>query len=406
MPLTDRAIKSLKPAAKQRKVSDSGGLYLLVHPNGSRYWRFKYRIHGREKSLAIGVYPDVTLAAARASRDEARRLLAAGGDPSAEKRAAKATKADSFEAITREWLAKQTPTWAPAHAKKVSRRFERDLFPRLGARPVREMTAPEILGVVKKIADRGAVETAHRALWGVGQVMRYAVANGHVTGDPTVGLSDALPTAKPTHFAAITDPEALGELLRAIEGYSGSPAVCAALKLAPMLVVRPRELRHMEWAELELDADDGARWSIPGEKMKSKQPHIVPLAPRAVSILRELEPVSGRSQYVFPGARSPRRPMSEVAVLAALRRLGYDSGEVTGHGFRATFRTLADEVLGEPIHLIEHQLAHAVKDPLGRAYNRTAHLRERRRMMERWAEYLEGLRSECAKVLPLRRAAN
>jgi integrase len=402
MPLTDRAIKALKPGEKPRKVFDSGGLYLIVHPAGSLRWRFKYRIHGREKTLALGVYPDVTLAAARAGRDEARRMVAAGGDPSAEKQAAKARGGNSFEAVTREWLEKQTPTWAPAHAKKVKRRFERDLFPRLGSRPIGELVAPEILAVVRKVADRGAIETAHRALWGVGQVMRYAIANGHATADPTAGLSDALPAAKTTHFAAITDPEALGELLRAIEGYSGSPAVCAALKLAPMLVVRPKELRHMEWAELELDAKEGPRWAIPGEKMKSKQPHIVPLAPQAVQILSDLRKVTGRSQYVFPGGRSPRRPLSDVAVLAGLRRLGYDSGEVTGHGFRATFRTLADEVLGEPIHLIEHQLAHAVRDPLGRAYNRTTHLPERRKMMDRWAAYLESLRNSEAKVVPLR----
>ena len=404
MPLTDRAIKALKPSEKPRKVSDGGGLYLLVHPNGSRYWRLKYRVAGREKTFAIGVYPDVTLAAARRRRDEARQVIAAGGDPSAEKRAARAAAENTFEAVAREWIAKESPSWAPAHARKVEQRFVRDLFPRLGRRPVGQLTAPEILEVARRVADRGAVETAHRGLWGVGQVMRYAVAKGLATGDPTAGLSSALPTPKTTHFAAITDPDALGELLRAIEGYEGTPAVAAALKLAPMLAVRPGELRKMEWTELSLEESGGPYWSIPGAKMKSREPHIVPLADQAADILRDLGPVTGRGQFVFPGARTPRRAMSDATLSAALRRLGYESRSVTVHGFRATFRTLLEEVLGEPIHLIEHQLAHAVKDPLGRAYNRTTHLPDRRRMMSRWADYLEQLRRSKAKVVPLRAA--
>jgi len=236
--------------------------------------------------------------------------------------------------------------------------------------------------------------------------MRFAVAKGLADADPTVSLTDALPTAKPNHFAAIVEPQPLGELLRAIDGFKGSLAVQAALRLAPMLFVRPRELRHMEWAEIDFDDPDGALWSIPASKMKEGNPHIVPLPTQAIEILRELEPLTHRSPYVFPNARSPKRPMSEVAVLAALRRLGYEKGEVTGHGFRATFRTLADEVLGEPVHLIEHQLAHAVRDPLGRAYNRTQHLPERRKMMQRWADYLDGLRDGGARVVPLRRSAS
>lgn len=404
MPLTDRAIKALKAGEKPRKVSDTRGLYLLVHPNGSRYWRLKYRVAGREKTLAIGVYPDVTLAAARQRRDEARQVIAAGGDPSAEKRLAKLAHANSFEAVAREWLAKESQGWAPTHARKVEQRFERDLFPRLGKRPVGQLTAPEILEVARRVADRGAIETAHRGLWGVGQVMRFAVAKGLATGDPTAGLSSALPSAKTKHFAAITAPDALGELLLAIEGYSGTPEVGAALKLAPLLVVRPGELRQMEWAELDLDAEGGALWCIPADRMKSRQPHIVPLAGQATEILDSLRAVSGRGKYVFPSARSSRRPMSDATLTAALRRLGYEKGTVTVHGFRATFRTLADEVLGEPVHLIEHQLAHAVRDPLGRAYNRTTHLLDRRSMMARWADYLTALRQSKAKVVPLRAA--
>ena len=406
MPLTDRTIKALKPGSRPRKVSDEKGLYLLLHPNGAKYWRLKYRVAGREKTLALGVYPDVTLSHARDGRDEARRLIARGGDPSASRQAEKLAVADSFEAIAREWLAKKSPGWAPAHAKKVQRRLERDLFPYIGTRPVSELYAPEILAAVRRVVDRGAVETAHRALWGVGQVMRFAVAKGVAEADPTTALHDALPASRPTHFSAIVEPQPFGELLVAIQGFKGSPQVQAALRLAPMLAVRPIELRHMEWHEIDFDDADGALWSIPASKMKSGNPHIVPLPTQAVEILRELEPITRRSHYVFPNARSSKRAMSEVAVLAALRRLGYETGSVTGHGFRATFRTLADEILGEPIHLIEHQLAHKVKDPLGRAYNRTQHLPERRKMMQRWADYLEGLREEGAKVLPLRRSAS
>lgn len=403
MALTDKAIKALKPGPKARKVADGAGLFLLVNPDGSKWWRFKYRFEGREKMISAGVYPDTGLALAREKRDEARAQLAAGIDPSAVRKAEKVARADSFEAVALEWIAKEAGGWSSTHEKKVRQRFKRDLFPIIGSRPIGDIEAPEILTTVRRIVDRGAIETAHRALWGIGQVMRYAVATSRAKVDPTPSLRGALPTAKREHFSAILEPDAIGGLLRAIEVYQGTPATKAALQLAPRLFVRPKELRMMEWAELDLDAEDGALWTIPGEKMKGGADHLVPLSTQAVAILRELAPLTRRSRFVFPNARSAKRPMSEVAVLAALRRLGYEQGTVTGHGFRATARTLLDEVLGERVEWIEHQLAHIVRDPLGRAYNRTHHLAERRRMMQRWSDYLDGLRNETAKVVPIRR---
>jgi integrase len=401
MPLTDRSIKSLKPGSKSRKVSDGKGLYLLLHPNGSRYWRLKYRVVGREKTLALGVYPATSLAMAREGRDAAGRQLAQGIDPSAAKQAAKLAQADSFEAVAREWMANRDLD--PIHTAKVRQRFERDLFPRLGTQPVRDLTVPMIHATLKRIVDRGSLETARRALQNVSQVMRFAVGKGLLDFDATTALRDALPAPKATSFAAIIEPKPLGAFLRAIDGFNGSPQVRAALRLTPLLAVRPGELRRMEWSEIDFDDPDGVLWSIPSEKMKKRFPHIVPITSQAVEILRELEPVTGRSRYVLPGVRDHERPLSDGTLAKTIRGIGYDTTIVTPHGFRATFRTLADEILGEPIHLIEHQLAHKVKDPLGRAYNRTQHLPERRRMMQRWADYLEGLRLKNATVIPISR---
>lgn len=401
--LTDRAIRALKPGPKPYKVTDEKGLTLLVEPSGARLWRLRYRFEGRESMLSLGTYPDTGLALAREKREEARRLLAAGINPSAARKAEKVARADSFEAIALEWIAKETPGWAPAHAKRVKARLERDAFPYIGSMPVGSVTSGAVLDVVRRVADADHVETAHRLLWCIGQTMRFAVATGRALSDPTPALRGALPTAKREHFAAIIEPDGIGELLRAMEAFQGTPATKAALLLAPRLFVRPKELRMMEWAELDLDAKDGALWTIPGAKMKGGRDHLVPLSTQAEAILRELAPLTRRSQYVFPNARSAQRPMSEVAVLAALRRLGYAQGTVTGHGFRATARTLLDEVLGERVEWIEHQLAHSVKDPLGRAYNRTSHLAERRAMMQRWSDYLDGLRDKTAKVVPIRK---
>lgn len=403
MPLTDRKIKGLKPAEKARKVSDGGGLYLLVHPNGSKYWRMKYRTAGREKTLALGVYPDVTLSKAREGRDAARRLVAEGKDPSAEKQAKKRSQADSFKALALEWM--DSRNLDPVHDKKVRQRFKRDLFPKLGAVPITDLTVPMILTALKRIVDRGSRETARRALQNVSQVMRYAVGKGILTFDPTTAMRDALPPPVVTHFPAITKPEPLGEFLKALETSKAEPQVRAALRIAPMLAVRPGELRRMEWNEIKFDADGGSIWEIPAAKMKRRRDHIVPLSPQAEAIIRELEPLTRRSRYVFHGLRDHTRPISDGTVNKAIRAVGYSTSVVTAHGFRATFRTLASEILGEPAHIIEHQLAHEVKDPLGRAYNRTEHLPERRKMMNRWSAYLEGLREERAKVLPLKRSA-
>ena len=390
MSLTDTAIKKAKPGEKAVRLFDGGGLYLEVSPGGGKWWRFKYRFAGKEKRLSLGVYPDVDLKGARKRTGEARQLLADGIDPSVNRKAAKAAREDraanSFEVVAREWVSKQMPTWADSHGGRILARFERDIFPWIGGRAVADVTAPELLNAVRRIESRGAHETAHRALRNCGQVLRYAVATGRAQRDPSGDLRGALPPVKEEHLAAITDPKRAGELLRAIGDYHGTLTVRCALRLAPLVFVRPGELRKAEWADFDLEAGE---WRFMASKTKT--PHIVPLSTQASAILRELQPVTGRGRYVFPSVRSSQRPMSDNAILAALRRMGIEKSEMSGHGFRAMARTILDEVLGFRPDFIEHQLAHAVRDPNGRAYNRTAHLPERRRMMQEWAEYLDGL---------------
>lgn len=390
MPLTDSAVRNLKALDKPYKKADGGGLFLLVNPSGAKWWRLKFRVHGREKLLSLGTYPDTSLAYAREQREEARALLARGVDPGAHRKATKQGDAErlanSFEAITREWFAAHGPKLAPAYAVKVIRRFERDLFPTLGKVPVADLTAAQLLKALRGIEARGAVETAHRALGECGQVLRYAVATQRAERDISADLRGALKPVDGEHFAAVTDPKKVGELLRAIYGYSGSPVVCAALKLAPLFFVRPGELRRAEWAHIDLDAGEW-RYFV----TKTKSDHIVPLCRQAVEILRELHRLTGHGRYVFPSARGEGKPLSDNAILAALRRMGIGKDEMTGHGFRAMARTILDEVLNVRVDLIEHQLAHAVRDANGRAYNRTAHLPERREMMQRWADYLDAL---------------
>lgn len=403
MPLTDTAIRNAKPAAKPVRLFDAGGLYLEVAPSGGKWWRLKYRVDGKEKRLSLGVYPEVSLKAARERRDEARALLAAGVDPGEQRKAQKLAgaerSANSFEVIAREWYAKHAPTWAPGHGEKIIRRLERDVFPWIGARPVAELSAPELLAVLRRIEARGAIETAHRARQNCGQVLRYAIATGRAERDPCADLRGALSPVKGTHFAAVTDPAAVAALLRAIDAYAGAFVTRCALKLAPLVFVRPGELRKAEWSEFDLE---GAQWDIPAVRMKMRTAHLVPLSTQALAILHELHALSGRGRYVFPGARSATRPMSDNAILAALRRMGYGKDEMSGHGFRAMARTILDEVLGVRPDFIEHQLAHEVRDPNGRAYNRTAHLAERRRMMQQWADYLDALK--VSNVVPIRRA--
>lgn len=400
MPLTDTAIRNAKPGAKPARLFDERGLYLEVSPAGGKWWRFRYSVGGKAKLLSMGTYPDVGLAKARDRRDEARRLLADGIDPSQHRKAAKAAGAEragnSFEVVAREWYAKMAPTWNAAHGDRIIRRLERDIFPWIGARPVAEVTAPELLGVLRRIENRGALETAHRALQNCGQALRYAIATGRAERDPSGDLRGALRPVKGTHFAAVTDPAKVGHLLRTLGGYQGTLTVQCALRLAPLVFVRPGELRKAQWADIDLDA---AEWRF--QVTKTDTGHIVPLARQAVDILRELHALTGRGRYVFPGARSRERPMSENAILAALRRLDIGKDEMSGHGVRAMARTILDEVLGARPDLIEHQLAHAVRDPNGRAYNRTAHLPERRKMMQEWADWLDGQR-DGAEVIALR----
>lgn len=395
MPLTDVAIRRAKPSNKPQKLADGGGLYLLITTAGAKSWRWKYRVAGKEKLLTLGLYPEVTLAMARDAREDARRLLRGGVDPGEQRKASAAAAAggapDSFEVIAREWL--RGRQWVPGYQKKVEAWFENDVYPTIGARRAMELKASDFLAIARRMEERKAFESAHRVMQNCGQVMRYAVATDRAERNPVADLRGALVPAPEKNHAAVVDPVQLGGLLRALHGYTGTPVVRAALQLMPLVFVRPGELRAAEWAEIDLEA---GLWSIPASRMKMRQPHIVPLARQAVAVLQTLKatfPTDYAGGYVFPGLRTDARAMSEAAVLAALRSMGFDKDTVTGHGFRATARTLLDEVLGFRPDIIEHQLAHAVKDPNGRAYNRTTHLVERTRMMQEWADYLDRLRT-------------
>ncbi|MGH8118334.1 MAG: tyrosine-type recombinase/integrase [Rhodanobacteraceae bacterium] len=402
--LTPSAVTNAKPKDKLYKLADGRGMYLLVKPEGGRLWRFDYRRPATHKrnTLSLGTYPDVSLKKARERRDEAHRLLADGIDPGDKRKAEAAAAADTFEAVAREWFAKFSTRWAASHADKVLRRLERDVFPWIGGKPIAKLDAPTVLATLRRIESRGAVETAHRALQNCGQVFRYAVATGRANGDVTRDLRGSLTPTTGGHFASITDPDRIGELLRGIDGFTGMYQVAAALKFAPLVFVRPGELRHAEWAEFDLDA---AEWNIPASKMKMREPHLVPLSTQAVAILRDLQPLTGAGRYVFPGARDRKKPLSNMAMNAAFKRMGYDGQTFTAHGFRAMARTILDERLGFRPDYIEHQLAHAVRDANGRAYNRTSFLPERRKMMQAWADYLDTLRAGTRKVVPIKRKA-
>ena len=406
MSLTDTAIKNAKPGAKPIKLSDEKGLFLLVSHSGGKWWRLKYRFGGKEKLLSMGTYPEVSLKDARQRRDDARKLLADGVDPGENRKAVKATKteraANSFEVIAREWFARKLPSWAPSNADKIIQRLENDAFPWLGGRPIADITPHELLKVLRRIEERGAVESAHRMRNYCSQIFRYAIATGRAERDAAADLRGALPPSVSQHRAAITDPKAIGGLLRAIDCFQGTFVTKSALLLAPLVFVRPGELRKAEWAEIDLDK---AEWNIPAARMKMRDPHLVPLSTQAVAILRELHPLTREGRYVFPGARTNGRPMSDNAILAALRRMGFAKDEMSGHGFRAMARTILDEVLEVRPDFIEHQLAHAVRDPNGRAYNRTAHLAERRKMMQQWADYLGKLKTGAEVItLPIKAA--
>jgi integrase len=405
MALTDTFVKNVKHSGAPAgdKVTDGQGLHLLVKAAG-KYWRLSYRFLGKQKTLALGVYPEVSLAQARQRRDQARKLLAEGADPSVAKRADKVARKlaadNTFEAVAQAWLAKTKALRAESTDAKVQGWLKNDVLPAIGRLPIAEITPRDVLDLVRKVEKRGAIDSATRMKQLCGQIFRYAVAEGSAERDVTADLRGALAVRRTVHLAAITEPAKVGALLRAIHGYSGHPVTVAALKLAPLLFVRPGELRHAEWSEIDFDA---AEWRIPGTKMKMGADHIVPLATQAVEVLTELQKLTGRARYVFPSVRTGARPMSENTINAALRGMGYSSDMHTAHGFRATARTILDEVQGERVDLIEHQLAHAVKDVNGRAYNRTAHLPARKEMMQRWANYLDQLRAG-GEVIQLRTA--
>jgi integrase len=398
--LTEARVRSGKPAEKPYKLSDGGGLHLLVTPAGGRLWRMRYRHCGRESMIGLGAYPDVALKAARARRDEVRKLLGFGGDPAAVRRAERAGRANTFEAIAREWLAKQPFT--AATLEKAEWTFRDLLFPFLGSRPIAQLTAPEILHVLRRLEARGKHETAHRTKQRVSQVIRYAIATGRAERDPTADLRGALAPVTTVNRAALTDPVRVGELMRAIDGYIGHPVAHAALRLAPLVFVRPGELRPAEWSEFSVDGKD-PEWRIPGDRMKMGEPHLVPLSRQAVAMLRELRALTGDGRYVFPSVRTRSRPISENTVGAALRRMGYTTEEMTTHGFRAMASTLLNEQ-GFPPDVIELQLAHAERNKVRAAYNRAQRVTERREMMQAWANYLDGLKNG-SNAVPLRRYA-
>ncbi|MGN6581016.1 MAG: tyrosine-type recombinase/integrase [Bordetella sp.] len=411
MKLTDAVIKAktkglqtlAKETGKPQKLPDGAGLYLLFTPAGSRSWNGKYRVAGKEKRATYGLYPETTLAQARERHKDARKLLAEGVDPAekkkADKRAAKLAAANSFEAVTRAWLAERQPSVSVSTHTHTLGRMQNDVFPWLGKRPITEIDAPEILAVLKRIDARGARYCAHKVRAEIGMAFRYGIRQGHCKSDPARDLIGAIPAHVTKNFASITEPAKVGELLRAFDSFNGTYPVACALKLAPLLFVRPGELRQAEWVQIDLDRGE---WRYTASKTNTE--HLVPLSRQAVAILRDLQALTGGGQYVFPGRNKNGKPMSEAAVNVALRRLGYDTqADITGHGFRAMARTILHEELGQKPEVIEHQLAHAVPDNLGRAYNRTKFIKERQAMMQIWADYLDALKVG-GNVVPLTRS--
>lgn len=398
MKLSDVKIRNAKPSDKQQKLSDGGGLFLLISTNGTKAWRLAYRHGGKQKLLSLGIYPAVSLKEAREKREELKTLLVKGIDPSAHRQAVKFAAGDTFEALAREWHKKFSAIWSKSHSERILRRLEKNIFPWLGKKSIKEITPPELLAVLRRIEARGAVETAHRAMQNCGQIFRYAIATGRGERDVAADLRGAIPPSKTTHHPSIRDPQGVADLLKAIDSYEGSIITRCALQLAPLIFVRPGELRHAEWSEIDLERQE---WRIPAEKMKMRELHIVPLSRQACLILKELEPLTGgpSGKYVFPSVRSNVRAMSENTVNAALRRLGFEKDQMTGHGFRSIASTLLHEQ-GWPSAVIERQLAHGERNKVKAAYNFAEHLPERKKMMQTWADYLDQLKSEKkAKVI-------
>jgi integrase len=393
--LSVTAINNAKPKDKPYKIADEKGLYLLIQSIGSKLWRLDYRFDDKRKTLALGSFPEVSLASARDRRNEAKKLLASDPpiDPSENRKVDKATNklnaANSFELVARAWWGSYMKGKAESHKEKVIRRFELYLFPWIGSKPISAITAPQMLEVIKRIEKLNKLETAHRTLQAAGQVFRYAVQNGFTIRDVTADLKGALPPTSVKHMAAFTEPKQIAELLRAIDGFSGTLTVQCALRLSPLVFVRPSELRQAKWRDIDLDVGEW-RYLV----SKTKTDHLVPLSIQAIDILRTIHPQSGHGEYVFQGGHSPLRPMSEAAINAALKRMGYDTqSEITGHGFRAMARTILHERLNIDPHIIEHQLAHKVPDALGAAYNRTKFIEQRKLMMQQWADYLDELKA-------------
>jgi integrase len=398
-------VRKAKPGRKNIKLFDGQGLYLLITPTGGRGWRFKYRFGGKEKLISLGTYPAVGLKEARERRDGARKQVATGVDPSAARQLAKARAvAGSFEQVAREWYAKFSVAkgWTASHSVRIIRRLERDIFPWLGSRPIDEIKPAELLTTLRRVESRGALETAHRIKQVCGQVFRYAVATGRAERDPSADLRGALPSVRGVHLAAVTDPQQIGGLLRALEGYRGGLVVRSALRLAPYLFVRNSELRLAEWSEFNLEGPEPT-WRIPPARMKMRREHLVPLAKQAVTILRELQPLTGAGRLVFPNSRDGQRPLSENALVGSLRRLGYGPSEMSIHGFRSIASTLLNE-MGFSADAIERQLAHVERSRVRSAYNRAEYFGERRRMMQVWADHLDRLR-QGGTVIPLRPTA-
>lgn len=403
--LTDTKLRGLKPKTKVYRVADTNGLCIEVRTTGAKLWRYRYRYAGKASMASLGEYPLMTLGEARSERDKLRALVKGGANPAhvaRVERAAQMERADTtFAAVALELLAKRTKEGLSAGSVKRERRLiDKDLAG-IADFPVASVTAPALLAALRKLEKRGVVETAHRARSFAGLVFRYAIATGRAENNPASDLIGALEKPQGRHFASITEPERVGELLRTVDGYRGSPVTVAALRLAPLVFVRPGELRNARWADIDLGT---AEWRFTASKTGT--PHIVPLSEQALAILGDLRPLTGRGEYVFPGVRSLKRPMSENTINAALRYMGVDRETMSGHGFRAMARTILDEVLNFRTDYIEQQLAHAVRDPLGRAYNRTAHLVERKKMMQAWADYLDQLREDKGNVVFLKRKAS
>ena len=389
--LTEKEVNKAKPSDTPYKIADGGGMYLLVKPTGGKYWHLAYRFNNKQKLLALGVYPDVTLKEARIKREAARKLLQEGLDPSEtkkeDKRLSILKSENTFEAIANEWLSKKTKL--QASTIKTYHHYLSYIFEAFGHKPITDVTSPDVLALCRQIEAKGTIETAHRIKMTCGLVFRYAIGTGRATYEPTQALKGVLQPVITTHQASIVNPSDVARLMKDIQGYDGHYTTVYALKLAPLFFVRPCELREAKWADINLDAKE---WAYKVSKTKSE--HIVPLSSQAVALLAELKAISGGGLYVFPSIRSDQRTMSENTIITALRRLGYTSEQMCGHGFRAMARTILDEVLGYPIEIIEMQLAHAVKDANGRAYNRTKYREQRHKMMQHWSDYLDSLQME------------